>query len=596
MKKHLFPALIFIILIFIMTFPLVLNINKSIPGFFSTDESYGALWDSWRIKFSFLNHLSFTHVSLIAYPFGVDYYQSGFISYLWVGIIYLLSILTNPAISFNIQVLLNFFFNAFLTYLLVIYLTKNKLSGIFSAIIFAFCPYQFARVWQHLGLSYNELIVLSLFALILLREKVDRKNSVIFFISIILLLSFDFSILLFGIFTLSVFVIYSLLYHFLHKKMGQGPLRFIKRAGLVTLLAICILSFQYLPLFLKVMKFSGHGQVSAHNLYNRPFADLFEESARPLSYLLPAVAHPLFGGFTEHFLGSQLYGISLTEHALYLGWVALIFAFFALKKRRSRPGENAEGFFIGFFFFLAIIAWFFSQPPWWKIGSLRIYMPSFFIYKILPMYRAYCRFGIVVELAVAVLAGFGLKFILENKTAAKRIFLTVVFSVLVLFEFWNYPPFKVIDVSRAPAVYYWLKDTPSDTVVAEYPLYLNSPNEMYRFYQIFHQKRIINFIVPGTQANKAAQAITKLSDLKTAKILKQMGVKYCLVHEDNYLDTEFIGDKKELEAIGKNPGLRFIRSFSEEKCPGNEAVCTQASGKIDVYEVIAERKADEEGK
>ena len=41
-------------------------------------------------------------------------------------------------------------------------------------------------------------------------------------------------------------------------------------------------------------------------------------------------------------------------------------------------------------------------------------MPSFFMYKILPMFRAYCRFGIVVELAVAVLAGFGLKFFLRD--------------------------------------------------------------------------------------------------------------------------------------------------------------------------------------
>ena len=151
------------------------------------------------------------------------------------------------------------------------------------------------------------------------------------------------------------------------------------------------------------------------------------------------------------------------------------------------------------------------------------------MYKILPMFRAYCRFGIVVMFAVAVLAGFGLYFILERFKSYKiKIAILCLFCGLVLFEFWNWPPYKVIDVSRVPAVYYWLKGQPENFVIAEYPLDTSSPSEKYKFYQITHEKKIINGTIPGTYANKLAESLTRLSDPYTAGVLKWLGVKYAI--------------------------------------------------------------------
>ncbi|MDD5594671.1 MAG: hypothetical protein PHY94_00300 [Candidatus Omnitrophica bacterium] len=598
MKKNLPVIIIFVLLVVVVTFPLIFNISKAVPGFYSTDESFGALWDSWRIKFSFLHKLSFSHIPLVAYPFGIDMYQSGFIPYLWVGIIYFLSIATNPVLAFNLQVFFNLFFSAFLTYLLVFHLTKKRSSGIFSGIIFAFCPYQFARIWQHLGLSYNELIVFSLYAMILLRENTNRKNFLLFFFSLFLLLSFDFSIMFFGFLVLSAFIIYSFISGLMEKKPPSlaKNLGFIKYAIFAAGFAVFILSFQFFPLIKNIFNASSGRVVSAYNQYHRPFNDLFEQSARPLSYFLPAVVHPVFGKFTEQFLGSQVYGVSLTEHTLYLGWVPLVFAFFAfrgwrLKRKRAtfeRQEFTGDNFFIGFFIFLAVLAWFFSQPPWWQFGQFKIYMPGFFIYKILPMYRAYCRFGIVVMLAIAVLAGYGLKFFLEKfKSKKKKKTMAILFCSLVLFEFWNYPPFRVIDVSRSPAVYYWLRGQPKKTVIAEYPLDADSPSEMYRFYQTVHEKTMINYIIPGTLAQIQAQSIRKLSDIKTTEILKEIGVRAVLVHRDLYLDTGLAKDREELEKISENKGLKLMKSFPAEPASENSVISVEETGPIDVYEVIA---------
>ena len=159
--------------------------------------------------------------------------------------------------------------------------------------------------------------------------------------------------------------------------------------------------------------------------------------------------------------------------------------------------------------------------------------------------------------------------------------------LLNLREFWNYPPFKVIDVSKVPSVYYWLKEQPADFAIAEYPLDSDSPNEMYKFYQTKHEKKIINGTIPGTYANKLAQTITKLSEPNIAGVLKWMEVKYVLVHQDGYLQTDLIKDREELEEIPRNLGLKFIKNFPVRECPQKNIMCVQKTGPIDVYEVVA---------
>jgi len=598
MKKYIFPLIVFILLTFILTYPLIFNIISYIPGFFSTDEPFGVLWESWRIKTSISEHLSVKHSSLIAYPFGMDFYSAGFMAYLWIGLFYFLSIFTTPVLTYNLVVLFNFILCGLCAYILVYYFTKDKTAAILSGIIFAFCPYQFVRSWQHLGLTFNEWIPLCLFAVIFLKDAFSKKSAVIFLLSFLILFSFDWSIMLLTCISLAAFFIYTIMYNWRskikEKKLILNDFIYFKGVFLLGLVVISILLIQFIPTIIKSLKLSS-ATASVFNPYHRPFEDLFAQSARPLSYLLPATSHPVFGKFTEQFIGSSLYGISLTEHTLYLGWVPLVLAFIAARRWRKRRREAKLGTvpfgdspYIGFFIFLAVVAWLFSQPPWWKIGPVKVFMPSYFMYKVLPMYRAYCRFGIVLMLAVAVLAGFGLKFILERfKSQKVKVAITILFCGLVLFEFWNYPPFKVIDVSRAPLVYYWLKEQPADTVIAEYPLDAESANELYKFYQTKHEKKMINGAIPGTYAHKFAQTITKLSEPHTAGILKWMGVKYVLVHKNDYLETEQVEIIEDLNKIPDNKGLKLIKSFSAQDCPRKDITCVRKTGPIDVYEVIA---------
>lgn len=583
MKKFILCIFIFLILsaVFIaFTYPLILNPGSHITGFFSSDENFAPLWEGWRLKYAHKHSLSFSRTDFIAYPFGVDMYGSGLVNYFWNWLFRLSSIVTSAVITYNLVVFLNIVLSGLITYSLAYFLTKSVFAALFSAIVFAFCPYQMARAWQHLGLTFNELMPLSLFAAILIKERYSKSKALLFVLSIFLLFSFDWTIMFLSSAMLLSYFIFVLIFG-----RQERPV-FFKRVIPLGLISFLLVLPQFLPVIVNRILHSADTYSSAYNPYLRPFEDLFTQSAKPLSYLLPASVHPVFGRFTEQFIGTRLYGISFTEHTLYLGLLPLLLAVTALRKRRQFCAW--EGFYLSFFAFMVLVAWLFSQPPWWQLGSFKLYMPSNFVYKILPMFRAYCRFGIAVMLGVALLAGFGMKFFLQRfKGRPVRAVVSGLFIAIVLFEFWAWPPYKVIDVSQVPGAYSWIKIQPPEAVLAEYPLDTEGPNEMYKYYQTKHEKKIINGTLPGTYANKVARSIARLSEAKTGGTLKWMGVRYVLVHSDGYLNTGLIEDSKELERIPLNKGLRFVRGYPAEECPDSEVMCARKSGPIDVYEVVA---------
>lgn len=595
-NKFILISVGFILLTIITTYPLIFNMNTYIPAFESTDEPFAALWNFWWLKYITVNKLPSLLASQIAFPFGQDL-RGGYP--LWNFINKWLSVFTNNIFAYNLEALLSFVLSAIFMYLLAIFVTKDKKAAFLSAVIYAFCPYHFVRSWQHLGLAQIQWLPLYLLSLLKLRERPDIRHALLAGLALYLIASFDYYYFFF-MFIISVAYLIFLFLNSLrlsfktkgYVKKDFKVIRMLFLSGAVTFVLTLPVTFP----MLRTRITKPLGMPSVYNSFFRPFEDLFAQSAKPLSYLLPATTHPIFGNFTEKFLGTSLYGESLTEHTLYLGWIPLWLSYIAfskwIKSKKTLPAinkdENNRCFYTKLFVFWVAVAWLFSQPPWWNIFGMKVYLPSFFMYKIAPMFRAYCRFGVVVMLGVAVLAGLGLKIILERfKTQKTKIAVTAIFCGLVLFEFWNWPPFKVIDVSGVPAVYYWLKGQPADTVIAEYPLDTQGANELYKFYQTKHGKKIINGSLPGTYANKVAKVMTKISESSSAGMLKWMGVRYVLVHAQGYLKSELVEDREELNKIPKNPGLKFIKTFPPQGCPQKDIMCVQKSQAIDVYEVIA---------
>jgi hypothetical protein len=268
-----------------------------------------------------------------------------------------------------------------------------------------------------------------------------------------------------------------------------------------------------------------------------------------------------------------------------LGWATILLALYAVmqwrKKRKQKRIKDKgkriklsaksnelkasrDDFYIGFFVLLAVVGWLFSQPPWWQLGNIKIYMPSFFMYKILPMYRAYCRFGIVVLIAIAVLAGYGLKYI-RNKVASrkKKVAISILFCGLILFEFWFNPFTHYKDLHQYPKVYDWLKNQEEVEVISEYPMVKEGRANDYLFYQTIHQKRLINGAVIGYPGYKTELKIVNLSDKQAPLVLESLDCNYIVVHAKRYKDSGNLKDHKEIKKIRNHPHLKLIKKFKD---------------------------------
>jgi len=525
---------------------------------------------------------------LVASPFGVNLSGGIHLPFLQFFAKWL-TILTNEIFAYNLIILLSFPLAGITMYYLVYRFTKNKVAGFFSGIIFAFSPYHFAHAWAHLGLVNIQWM--PLYALLLFRLDENRTygNAILCAVVFTLNAFFDPHYGYFMAVFTGAFLLFKLLYGWRHRRWSGSVRRSLLQGIKVGLVGLVVVLGIILPLQYRALKtafFEPKTLAINAQGYVRPFEDLFYGSAKPLDYLLPAVENPVFGRYTTRFLGSVFYGSSPTENTLYLGLVPLILAAVTVgswrRRRRRLPGlreehlsrQSATGtgkdFVIGFFIFAAFVAILFSQSPYWQIGPLRVPFPSYFMYKILPMVREYVRFGIVVMLAVAVLAGIGLSDILKKIGKRKwKIVFSGLVIMLVLFEFWNWPPFRVTDVSRTPPVYAWLAKQPGDFTIAEYPL---SNNYEYLFWQRIYQKPLVNGAAPGTYADRVRKEIVDITNPKTPGILRWLGAKYVIFHPDEYLRgdeaTAVIG---EIPDVSRVAGLRFVREF----------------GKVKVYRVVA---------
>ena len=593
LKTYVPLCVLFLISAILVTYPLFFKMDTAIYGKFYNTDMRGGIWNLWWGKYALFHHLDYNYCPFQAAPFGIDLAQqpvSWIVKYTLAGFLLFVS----PVFCFNMLSIVSFILTGVFSYALVYFLTQDKRTSLISAFIFTFSPYHLNKVMEFGFFSFGNWFVLFILMLLMLREKVTSRN--IFFGALALGLTIGFNPyygFFAAIFTCGLFIFSSL---FRWKDMSEvknkwrGIFRFLPSVMAVFLGAALINA----PIFMLVLKntFSSHAPTkqAAAMGFVRSFDYLVSQSARPLSYLLPASTHPVFGDFTKRMFGSIFYGRGSIEQTLYLGWVPLVLSYFAFRQwrykrlHRDKFPEYAlsqENFMIGFFIFSAWLAFVFSMPPSLDLGIFKIYFPSYYFYKILPMFRAYARFGLIVMMCVSVLAGYGLKYIFERlRTNNKRIACAAFVAIAVMFEFINIPPSRVTDLGHIPLVYRWLSRQPGDFIVAEYPMSQGAPGEAnenydYLYYQTIHHKRIVNGALAGTDAFKVREQITKITDSATPHLLRTLGARYVIVHEDIYAQGKFPDG---VEVIGEVPQVANVAGYKLLNKFGSDSV----------YEVIAE--------
>ncbi|MBI4744912.1 MAG: hypothetical protein HY776_08900, partial [Actinobacteria bacterium] len=342
--------------------------------------------------------------------------------------------------------------------------------------------------------------------------------------------------------------------------------------------------------------------------YKRPFSDLDMYSARVWDYLVPIADNPIFGRYTKKLRESYEPSDS-GEHGLYLGYTAIMLAVYGLIKwRRGRRtplysplirGTNPlvsplgkggtedrrqktedrkgtpiippltkggeGGFIISFFWIMFFVSFIWSSPPFIHIGKIAVPMPSYFMYPIFPMFRNYARFVVVTLLCLGILAGYGIKYLLENvKSTKRKVLIVSLIVVFILAETINIPPFRNTDISAktTPLVYKWLAKEKGDFIITEYPLIhidAQGPYE-YFFYQRVHKKRLFNGAPEGSPEYSLAWYLKDISDMKAPSAFKYLGIKYVIVHDDQYTRREL-----PVPLVPPNSGFELVKTFKDTR-------------------------------
>jgi hypothetical protein len=137
--------------------------------------------------------------------------------------------------------------------------------------------------------------------------------------------------------------------------------------------------------------------------------DAFRYSAKWWGYLVPPVAHPLLGEYARAMWTAFGVREGLLEQQVSLGWGVLALGVFATYCWLARDGRAGASASVPLLAAVAIAALFCSLSPERTIGRVRFLRPSALLHEFLPMFRAYARFGVVVQLMAALLAGIGVE-------------------------------------------------------------------------------------------------------------------------------------------------------------------------------------------
>jgi hypothetical protein len=338
---------------------------------------------------------------------------------------HLLAMAGGPVAAYNDVVLLSFPLSALTAFLFAWYLTRSRVASIVAGLAFAFSPFHLAHAAYHPQIAQTQWVPLYFLALLWALDR-PRPARLAGLVAAALALAFSnfYGGFIGAVLTPVVMLAWWLL-------PGRGPRPSVRGPLIVGVALLAAVGATVLAVYLTAPHvLAGWERVSF------PRHDLFRYSAKWWAYLMPPAENPWLGAWAERRWTAFGIGPGLLEEQVSLGWTAVLLA--AVPVWRWVRGERDEPLSraVPFLVVLAAAALVCSLSPERRIGPVLTIRPSYFLYEIAPMFRSYARFGVVVQLAVAVLAGAGVAWLLERRTAPR----TAVAALLVCGLALEYAP------------------------------------------------------------------------------------------------------------------------------------------------------------
>jgi hypothetical protein len=482
----------FLLITVVVTYPLILNVSTHIPFHKELPPAIAEHW-MWTWSFWFIRELVvgertwslFTDVFF--YPRGVDLtypllFGLGLPVAVAIPVVRLLGVVP----TFNLFIFVVFVVTAYATFILVRDLTNDRRASFISGFIFAFSPFQMVRTLGHFGIMTSAMWI-PLYVLFFMRA-IRHGNLLSLILAPLVLALACISNPYYAIF-LGIFTIMYCGYYLITGKIHHIENILVKRLlPMGCLVVVFLIPVIWITLTYGREDFYVYAPLSNAEFYS---ADL-------LAFFLPSPYHPIWGYLVSPLYYTHFTG-NVTEQTVYLGYMVLILSVIAIVKVDKEQTR---------FWVISAVAFFIlSLGPFLHIngrdalelGGMSVSLPlpnlPMHFVPLLKAMRVPSRFAIMLMLALAVLAGYGVAHLLkrfEGKPAAGLGFLLLIITIIGV-EF-SIGPLPLID-ARIPQVYEGIaKDQSQGGTLLDVPLYWSVG--IYQHYQTIHHKRLLYGQVP----------------------------------------------------------------------------------------------------
>lgn len=464
----------------IFTFPMVLHMSAYVAG--DGGDAFQTIWNNWWMKKALLE--------LGQNPFYTDFlfYPQGetMLFNVFMPVYGLLSIplrfVFNPLAVYNILLIGSFLAAGLGMYLLLRYLTQNKVAAFMGGFIFIFSPCHMAHSLGHFHMVAVEWVPFYALWFLKAQEHYRMKYVLLAALSLSLAMLNTPYFLVFCLLFSGIYILF-----FGVRDGDWGP-------ALKKFLGICLAGAVMLsPLLIPMIRESMGNEFWGQH-------DPEEFSADVLSFFVPSMIQTtgrLFRDVTERFTGG------VAENSNYLGYVVIFLSGLAITKFRKKNK------FIPFLFFAAFVPFVLSLGMHLHVyGEAKaMALPYMFLKEHVPGFSFSGipeRFHMMTMFGLAALSAFAVKHILEDG-GPKAKMLTAGLFVLLVIEFISIPfpvspvpgecdrtmtPPSLDPMTLVPRFYRNIAGDAEDYVVLD-TIALDIPDTEGIYYQTIHQKRIL---------------------------------------------------------------------------------------------------------
>jgi len=359
----------------------------------------------------------------------------------------LLARISGGVAAYNWLVLLSFPLSAVAAYLLARQLMLSPPGATVAAMAYAFSPFHLAHAAYHPHIAQTQWVPLYFLAL---WRCLDNASPLAIGFLGVATMAVTLSNFYAGMIVAVMTPVGVAAYWFVTSWSDKGGIRRLGiTVGSLVLFAACGMAYASY----------AAGPVLANGAtFAFPRADLFRYSAKWWSYLMPPVASPIAGAAAHRVWTAVGISEGLLEQQVSLGWgiVALgliaIFRWIVTVRRvrsakhseRERPFPSRDGqppaslTRVPVVVMVAVAALLCSLSPERTIGAFTFVRPSSLLYTVVPMFRSYSRFAVVVQLMAALLAGIGVEYLRRAATWRAQI-VCVALVVLTVCEYAVWP-------------------------------------------------------------------------------------------------------------------------------------------------------------